>query len=164
MQPIASRHRAAAAALTLVIAIAGLVGVGPGRADAALYPADLRQSTYWTYANDVPSHYARRGYDTRLDYNTDGCSAQWLTVLSPWVVRFTESCIRHDFGYRNFGGARGARIGTKNQSVRAWIDAGFLYDMKTSCTTVSWTVRWSCNQHADLFYNAVRLGGGAAFG
>lgn len=141
------------AAVALVVSLPGVAHAYNWRTMSAT------QSAFHTYGHDVSSMYSRRGIDPRLDTSTDGCSLRQVTYFSPWLVRFYDSCVRHDFGYRNFG----KRGYSRTDATRAWVDQQFPNDMRRACSTVHWSTRWSCNDHANAFYAAVRIGARSAF-
>jgi Flp pilus assembly pilin Flp len=101
---------------------------------------------------DVLDYVASDDRDPRLDYTTDLCSAP--VVGSTGVsFDFTESCVRHDFGYRN----------TKDLGLfeerKDDIDRVFLKDMRAHCATRSVLLRGSCYRWAVRFYAGVRAFG-----
>jgi hypothetical protein len=83
-----------------------------------------------------------------LDWDTDFCSGAPDTALH---FDFTNACIRHDFGYRNY---KKFKIFTK--AARKRIDDRFLADMRAHCATRHIFIRGSCRQTALLYYAAVR--------
>lgn len=87
--------------------------------------------------------------DPSLDWSTDECSAPVVgnTGLS---FDFTNACIRHDFGYRNY-----RRLGIFPQN-KAKVDSQFLADMKAHCATRTIFLQGSCYRWAYTYYRAVR--------
>jgi len=67
--------------------------------------------------------------DARMDFTDDGCSAPVLGSKG-LSYDFTESCERHDFGYRN-----AKRLGAFDQ-LKDRIDLVFAKDMRASCEEV----------------------------
>ena len=92
--------------------------------------------------------------DGRLNSTNDGCSAPVVgsTGLS---FDFTEACMRHDFGYRNY-----KELGLFDE-MKDDVDRQFLEDMKDHCATRSVFLRWRCYDWAYTFYAAVRAFGGS---
>lgn len=62
------------------------------------------------------------------EWSADGCSL----YVSEYQVEyyFHNACLRHDFGYRNYG--NGLRLG-RDEDTKAWIDNIFRQDMIASC-------------------------------
>jgi hypothetical protein len=90
--------------------------------------------------------------DPGLDYSTDLCSAP-LVGSSGASFDFTEPCLRHDFGYRNYD-----RLGIFAAEKDA-VDSRFLADMNDHCATRPPAERNRCHVWARVFYEAVhRLG------
>ncbi len=100
--------------------------------------------------------------DPWFDWTTDGCSAPLIgdTGLS---FDFRDSCVRHDFGYRNLKLLE-SRYGNGrtywNASNRKRVDQQFHKDMKAHCRGRALPLRPSCNRWADIFFRAVRVAGG----
>ena len=90
--------------------------------------------------------------DPRLDWSTDYCSAP-LVGSSGASFDFTQACLRHDFGYRNYD-RLGLFAGRKNH-----VDDRFLADMRDHCAERPESERDRCLAWARVFYEAVhRLG------
>jgi len=90
--------------------------------------------------------------DPRLDYSTDYCSAP-LVGSSGASFDFSEACLRHDFGYRNYD-----RLGLFERRKDA-VDDRFLADMRDHCAGRAEGERTRCFAWARVFYEAVhRLG------
>lgn len=90
--------------------------------------------------------------DPRLDYSTDHCSAP-LVGSSGVSFDFSDACLRHDFGYRNYD-----RLGIFARRKDA-VDDRFLADMRDHCAARSAGDRGRCFAWARAFYEAVhRLG------
>lgn len=88
------------------------------------------------------------GRDPRLDYSTDHCSAP-LVGSSGASFDFTEACVRHDFGYRNYD-----RLGLFRERKDV-VDERFLADMRDHCATRPESERGRCHAWARVFYEAV---------
>ncbi|MDQ3728545.1 MAG: phospholipase [Actinomycetota bacterium] len=98
--------------------------------------------------------YKRSGeHDPRMDYTDDGCSAPVLGSKG-LSYDFTESCERHDFGYRN-----AKRLGVFDQ-LKDRIDLIFAKDMRASCEEVMVFARKNCRFIATAYYAGVRGAGG----
>ena len=95
----------------------------------------------------------RRTYP-QLIWTTDGCSAP-VVGESGRSFNFRNACIRHDFGYRNYK-ARGF-FSTES---RLRLDEQFRQDMFTLCGPKIRTFKVRCVAWAEIFYAAVRAGGG----
>ncbi|EWC47453.1 hypothetical protein DRE_00421 [Drechslerella stenobrocha 248] len=109
-------------------------------------------------------------YANILDYNSDGCSVPpLLTQLgsfnkdTPYGYGFVHSCIRHDFGYRNY--QRQGRC----LLHKLTLDNLFLSDLNAQC---DWEFSAQnpnrpapprnlkeCKDWANLYYSGVRLAG-----
>ncbi|KAH7135073.1 prokaryotic phospholipase A2-domain-containing protein [Dendryphion nanum] len=80
-----------------------------------------------------------------LDWSADGCSS---SPDNPLGFNFLNSCLRHDFGYRNY---KAQSRFTANGKSR--IDVNFRSDMYNQCNSESLTT--ACRAVADLYYRAV---------
>jgi hypothetical protein len=67
----------------------------------------------------------------------------------------TDSCRRHDFGYRNY--KEQVRLTSDN---RLKIDDKFKSDMHNECKKYRGLAERKCKAIADAYYDAVRLFGG----
>ena len=95
----------------------------------------------------------KRAYP-HLDWTTDGCSAP-VVGNEGRSFNFTQACVRHDFGYRNF-----KRLGQFNELVRAKLDEQFHDDLGSSCATQVRTRKIRCLMWAETFFVVVRATGG----
>lgn len=94
------------------------------------------------------------GIDTRFTWATNGCSASWKGMSAPYSSFFYRSCVRHDFGYRNFG--HGLALGA-NDATKLKIDQRLLSDMYGQCSAAG---RGSaCRGVAYTYYKAIRVAG-----
>lgn len=86
--------------------------------------------------------------DDRLDYTTDECSAPMVgnTGIS---FDFTDACLRHDFGYRNY-----KELGLFDER-KSDVDRRFLEDMKDHCASRSIFLQPRCYDWAYTFYGGV---------
>jgi hypothetical protein len=82
----------------------------------------------------------------RFDWSTDHCSS---SPDNPLGFPFRESCVRHDFGYRNYK-ALGAFPANK-----ARLDNAFHADMKRVCARYTGSRKVSCGATAWTYYQAV---------
>lgn len=104
---------------------------------------------------------ATRTGDRWFDWSSDGCSAP-LVGSTGLSFDFTDSCRRHDFGYRNLK-LLDRRYGLGrfwNAANRRRVDDRFLADMLGHCATRSVLLRSSCERWARTYYTAVRWFGG----
>jgi hypothetical protein len=86
--------------------------------------------------------------DPRLDYSTDFCSAP-LVGSTGGSFDFSEPCLRHDFGYRNYD-----RLGLFRQRKDA-VDERFLADMRDHCVSRPSSEHDRCLGWARAFHAAV---------
>lgn len=91
--------------------------------------------------------------DPRLDWTSDGCSAP-LVGSTGASFDFTDSCRRHDFGYRNLQHLDSGRHW--NSGVRRRVDDQFRNDMRSSCIG-PWSKRSRCLAWSEIFYQSVRI-------
>ncbi|RAK82190.1 phospholipase [Aspergillus fijiensis CBS 313.89] len=114
--------------------------------DYLLFDATLQE--FLTYKRDV------QGRPPWLDWTDDGCSA---SMDYPLGFNFHDSCLRHDFGYRNY--KEQGRF--DHAPSKKAIDARFKQDLVDMCrgVTTPWhriNSHWSCVNCAHLYYRAVR--------
>ncbi len=93
--------------------------------------------------------YAEYGFN----WGTDKCSS---SPDNPFGFPFESSCVRHDFGYRNYK-AEGLFGANKSR-----IDSAFYADMKRVCDRYSGATEASCNGTAWTYYQAVKIFGVSA--
>lgn len=136
---------AAAAALAMVFTA--------GTAHADLTEEELRAVTdrylFRTSLDGFVSLRADRPHDEQLDWSSDACS--W-SPDEPLGYEFTQSCLRHDFGYRNY---QDQDRFTEPHRLR--IDDRFRADMYTRCDGDV-----TCQGVANVYYFAVRQFGDVA--
>ena len=103
-------------------------------------------------AGDLEEFLAYRdspGRNPRLDYSTDLCTAPVLGSSGP-AYDFTDACLRHDFGYRNYG-----PLGLLDERRRD-VDERFLADMRGHCLARPADEVIRCLGWARTYYLAVR--------
>jgi hypothetical protein len=132
-------------------------GLAPCRAEERESSRAQRLRLVDRYANasleDFLRYRASAGRDRALDWSTDICSAPVLGSRGA-SYDFTDACVRHDFGYRNYG-----RLGLFGRT-RGTVDRVFLRDMRAHCATRGLLMRAPCHQRALQYYAAVRTFGG----
>jgi hypothetical protein len=87
-----------------------------------------------------------------FDWMDNGCS---FPPIYPYQPEFDDPCIRHDFGYRNYGG--GLTLSPTSET-RLWIDTILFLDTFRSCLGDA-----TCEKSAEYFYLGVRLFSGPFF-
>ncbi|WP_347567493.1 phospholipase [Actinopolyspora sp. BKK1] len=92
---------------------------------------------------------ASRPHPNELDWSSDACS---YSPDEPLGYEFTESCLRHDFGYRNY-----ENQGRFTEDNRLRIDNNFRADMYSACAGDT-----ACERAADVYYYAVRQFGASS--
>ncbi|MDW5324241.1 phospholipase [Plantactinospora sp. KLBMP9567] len=85
-----------------------------------------------------------------FDWSNDGCTG---APDNPLGFAFELSCIRHDFGYRNY---KAAQRFAENKDR---LDLAFYGDMQRVCATYSDALRPPCYGLATVYYEAVRIFG-----
>ena len=112
------------------------------------------------YATPMSQFVAAVGSDAWFDWSTDFCSAP-LVGNTGRSFNFTNSCRRHDFGYRNLQLLdRRYGAGQWNKANRRRVDQQFLLDMKGHCWSRPWYDEPTCLAWAETFYAVVRIAGG----
>lgn len=89
-----------------------------------------------------------------LVWESDGCSAP---VLGSGPFDFSLACYRHDFGWRNLKAIHTGEVPVWTVDNKDRVDAGFLWDMRTRCASLSPILRIGCDTTARVYYTAVRL-------
>lgn len=103
--------------------------------------------------DDFLRYRSSAGRDRALDWSTDHCSAPILGSRGIGYD-FTDACVRHDFGYRNY-----KRLGIFGRT-RGTVDRVFLRDMRAHCATRGLLMRPHCHQRALQYWAGVRAFGG----
>ncbi len=99
-------------------------------------------------------HKRERANDELLNWSDDGCSVPQAWKDYPGGFNFRDSCLRHDFGYRNYKAQN--RLTEAN---RLRIDKQFKDDLNRECKKSRgvWAARGvECRQYANTYYKAVR--------
>ena len=94
-----------------------------------------------------------------FDWSTDYCSS---SPDNPLGFRFTLSCHRHDFGYRNYGAQAGGLRLSPIRQTKDWIDTRFWHEMRQTCFDHHGGGNW-CLIHARAAYLAVHKFGDRYF-
>jgi hypothetical protein len=139
----------------LLIALLGLVGFAQPAAAAPADKAAVLSS--WTQTSSA-SYTAFMGARANqgawsaygFDWSTDYCST---SPDNPLGFPFSNSCVRHDFGYRNYKAA------AQFPANKSRLDNAFYADLKRVCQRYAAAVRPSCNSLAWTYYNAVKVFG-----
>jgi hypothetical protein len=99
--------------------------------------------------------------DQWFDWTTDWCSAP-LVGNTGRSFDFTKACRRHDFGYRNLRllDTRYGRGRFWNATQRTRVDRLFRSDMRRDCAVRPWWEQTTCFSWAEIYFRAVRVGGG----
>ena len=145
-------------AVTSVLTVSSPVSAGPVRS------ASVDQATVerLMHSTSMTSFLAAVDIDRWFDWSTDLCSAP-LVGNTGRSFNFTNSCRRHDFGYRNLQLLE-RRYGTGstywNASSRKRVDLRLLTDMRNHCFGRPWYDEPTCLAWSETFYVAVRTFGG----
>ena len=149
------RGSLAAFAAALLMTLLGLVGLAqPALAAPADKPAVLASFTQ-TSAASYGTFFAARGDQGAwaaygFNWSTDKCSS---SPDNPLGFPFANSCIRHDFGYRNY-----KAIGTFSAN-KARLDNMLLADLLRVCGRYSGVTKSACTSLAHTYYEAVHVFG-----
>jgi hypothetical protein len=142
-------------AAAVLLSLLGLVGVAQPAAAAPADKAAVLSSWTQTSASSYNAFFGARANQGAwgaygFDWSTDYCSS---SPNNPFGFPFQNSCVRHDFGYRNYK-AIGAFSSNKSR-----IDSAFYSDLKRVCARYSGATKVSCDGLAWTYYNAVRVFG-----
>ncbi|KAF2024490.1 hypothetical protein EK21DRAFT_117748 [Setomelanomma holmii] len=96
---------------------------------------------------------AREGIGLGIDWTADGCSS---SPDDPFGFQFHNSCLRHDFGYRNYKQQKRCKKADKKR-----IDKNFKQDMYDQCALGD--DQDGCEAVANVYYSSVRVFGGNHF-
>ncbi|MDO5698147.1 MAG: phospholipase A2 [Dermatophilus congolensis] len=100
-----------------------------------------------------------------LEWSSDACSVPFPldNISSAYMKAFQNPCVRHDFGYRNYGAKSALKLAPTEEG-RKIIDDKFLADMQgVAAATPDAPLRESLYVGALAFHSAVRLRGGAHY-
>ena len=143
-------------AVTIVLTVASPASAGPPHTASA----DQAYVERLLYSTPMNTFIATVGTDNWFDWSTDLCSAP-LVGNTGRTFNFTNSCRRHDFGYRNLQLLdRRYGVGHWNSATRRRVDQQFLLDMKRHCWSRPWYDEPTCLAWAETFYAVVRIAGG----
>jgi Prokaryotic phospholipase A2 len=148
---------------TVVAALVfAMLGLGIPTASAADRAALKAQAVVYT-TEPLPQFLAARQVKPApYDWTSDGCSTPNVGALSAtYNTLFRNACLRHDFGYRNFG-QDGLRL-DPTESRRQKLDGQLRTDMNGICAKQPITKRPQCLSAANTYYSGVRIFGGPAF-
>jgi Prokaryotic phospholipase A2 len=154
---MARRGSVAALFAALLISLIGLVGMAqPAVAAPADKPAVLASFTQ-TSVGSYNAFFAARANQGAwaaygFDWSTDKCSS---SPDNPLGFPFSNGCIRHDFGYRNY-----KAIGTFAAN-KPRLDSMLLADLERVCARYSGVTKAACDSLAHTYYEAVHVFGTA---
>ena len=89
-----------------------------------------------------------------LVWESDGCSAP---VLGSGPFDFSLACYRHDFGWRNLKAIHADEVPVWTVGNKDRVDAGFLWDMRTRCASLSPHLPHRLRHHRPGVLHGVRL-------
>lgn len=149
------RGSVAALVAALLLTLLGLVGLAGPAAAAPADKAAVLSSWTQTSTSSYNAFFAARSNQGAwsaygFNWSTDYCSS---SPDNPFGFPFANSCVRHDFGYRNWK-AVGQFSANKSR-----VDSAFYSDLQRKCATYSVVVRPACYSLAWTYYNAVRVFG-----
>ncbi|MEU9730687.1 phospholipase [Streptomyces sp. NPDC048002] len=136
-------------ALVTVVATASASSAAPADKPQVLSSwTQTSASSYnaWAAARANQSAWSAYGFD----WSTDYCSS---SPDNPFGFPFSNSCARHDFGYRNYKAA-----GTFSAN-KSRLDSAFYEDLKRVCNNYSGATKTACTSTAWTYYQAVRAFG-----
>jgi hypothetical protein len=149
------RGKFAGLAAAVLLSLLGVLGLAqPAAAAPADKPAVLASWTQ-TSASSYSAFFAARGNQGAwaaygFNWSTDYCSS---SPDNPFGFPFANSCVRHDFGYRNY-----KAIGTFAAN-KSRLDSMLYADLKRVCARYSGATAGACNSLAWTYYQAVRAFG-----
>ena len=149
-------------ALRVFVAVTSVLTVASPASAGSVHTAlaDQAYVEHLMYFTPMSGFVAAVGSDAWFDWSTDFCSAP-LVGNTGRTFNFTNSCRRHDFGYRNLQLLdRRYGAGHWNSATRRQVDQQFLLDMKRHCWSRRWYDEPTCLAWAETFYAVVRVAGG----
>jgi hypothetical protein len=141
-----------------------LVGAGIGSGSAAADDRAALKAQAVVYTTEPLSQFLadRKRAPAPFDWSSDGCSTPRVGALSATYNKlFLNACLRHDFGYRNFG-ERKLRL-DPTESRRQKLDSQLRTDMNGICATQTIPQQPQCYSVANTYYSGVRLFGGFTY-
>ena len=121
--------------IACLLAVATLIGVTQTSASAYTRSQLVSRASTLQFSTPLATFLKVRsshsGIDSKFTWSTNGCSASWNGMSAPYSSFFYRSCVRHDFGYRNFG--HGLALGA-NDATKLKIDNRLLSDMYGQCS------------------------------
>ena len=150
--------------LRVLVAVTIMLTVASPASAGSLHSAAADQAFVdrMLYATPMSTFVGSIGTDPWFDWSTDSCSAP-LVGSTGRSFNFTNSCRRHDFGYRNLHLLdRRYSPGHWTATSRLRVDRQFLADMRQHCRARAWYDEPACLAWAEAFYTAVRAAGGLA--
>lgn len=100
-----------------------------------------------------------------FNWSSDNCSVPypWESISALYMDTFQSSCVRHDFGYRNYGKKSFLKLNPTEEGRKS-IDDRFYRDMKdVAAAAPDAALRDSLYVGASAFYSLVRLNGEAHY-
>ncbi len=114
-----------------------------------------------TYMTESMSAFLRHkaAHPGPFDWSDNGCSSP--VGDAPSGFNFRNACLRHDFGYRNYG--HGLTV-NPTDARRDYVDNRFRSDMVNWCNANTTGSRnTDCREWATIYFAAVRTRGGPSF-
>jgi hypothetical protein len=142
----------ALAALAATLTLADPAGAAPGRTVLLARAETLVSGPLTAFLA------AKAATLPPFDWSDDGCS---VVPDRPLGFDFHDACLRHDFGYRNFG-AGGLAL-DPSPARRARLDERLRADLATVCARMARVRRTVCSALALTYYEGARLLGSPAF-
>ncbi|MEU8353610.1 phospholipase [Streptomyces sp. NPDC048845] len=145
------RRRVTAPLATAAFALAAALLPATSASAAPADKAQILSNWTQTSASSYNAFFAARADQGSwsaygFDWSTDVCST---SPDNPFGFPFANSCIRHDFGYRNYKAA-----GTF-EANKARLDSAMYADMKRVCARYTGATKASCDATAWTYYQAV---------
>ncbi|MDQ0988910.1 phospholipase A2 [Streptomyces sp. V3I7] len=152
------RHKLASALATTVLALTGVAGTAAP--SSATEPTVREQAD--VLMNLPYEQFNAAAHVPPFNWTTDGCSVP--TGFAPYSRVFQPACVQHDFGYRNYGARWELKL-DPTRSAKEWIDGRFRTEMHRVCdnTYTLPLTHAGCDNAAEAYYAAVRIGGDRAF-
>jgi Prokaryotic phospholipase A2/Bacterial TSP3 repeat len=103
------------------------------------------------------------------NWSDDGCSMKQIPHLPGpadfFNALFRTACLRHDFGYRQYGGSdvTNGRWMLATDAMRRFVDDNFYVDMIATCNSPVGIVVPQCEEAAAAYQAGVKLFAGSSF-